>query len=578
MAILTIPALLAQISAQITTNGNNEITGAILEQNMIDTVESVVAASGGSLSATLAIDNLSGNNHIRMSDTYQLQGENGGAYIDLNSTGSGRIKFNSSDGFDFDSLTAGSFNIDIGSFATTTHYTNWSQSKIGFGLFLIKSDFSRIGSFFMFENDTTPNDSGTITSYPVNMANQSGGIDSGVTNAVLAGGLSTRCKTSNGLTTQRVSLNGGAAFETRIEATTATVIDKIATLQDKTGIIAYLSDITAHDGNGIFSTANNGATIPAAMVVDINNTLSFTGGDISVGVSNWITVNSTSGTTAYGGVVFEEAAGFGGRIYQNGQNDRLTITAMSTGVDTGGIYIARGTGRVGIQRGALGFSPGATLHLKGEALVNTFLVQNSLGVSTLTVNDSGNVGIGKTPNSNRLAVEGGVELDNVWFHNTTNRAFFGFGGINDLRIYGVSLNKDVYTIDLNTGNHKIGIGDNDTAARLAIASTDINQTALSLTTTSSTIGSYQDIEFQHRTDISTIRDSSKIRNTIVSNTAGANEVSSNLGFFTDTPFGVVTEKMIIKGSGVINTPFMPTSPAGLVAGDQWNNSGVINII
>ena len=34
----------------------------------------------------------------------------------------------------------------------------------------------------------------------------------------------------------------------------------------------------------------------------------------------------------------------------------------------------------------------------------------------------------------------------------------------------------------------------------------------------------------------------------------------------------------VKGNGVINALNLPTSSAGLVAGDIWNNSGVLNIV
>ena len=42
--------------------------------------------------------------------------------------------------------------------------------------------------------------------------------------------------------------------------------------------------------------------------------------------------------------------------------------------------------------------------------------------------------------------------------------------------------------------------------------------------------------------------------------------------------GVVKEVMRLKDSGVVNMKNLPTSSGGLVAGDLWNNSGVVNII
>jgi hypothetical protein len=39
-----------------------------------------------------------------------------------------------------------------------------------------------------------------------------------------------------------------------------------------------------------------------------------------------------------------------------------------------------------------------------------------------------------------------------------------------------------------------------------------------------------------------------------------------------------TSRIIISGSGIINLPSIPTSPAGLSSGDIWSNSGVLTIV
>ena len=188
----------------------------------------------------------------------------------------------------------------------------------------------------------------------------------------------------------------------------------------------------------------------------------------------------------------------------------------------------------------------------------------------------GKVGIGTATPSEKLSVEGNVQLENIWFNNTINRAYLGFGGTNDLRIYSVSLNQDIYTIDLATGNHKIGSGVSDTSSKLVVASQTVNQTALTLSTTSNTINSYQDIKFKHRTDINAVRDSSRIRNTITNNIAAANEVSSSLGFFTDTPFGLVTEKMTILGDG--NVGIGTTAPTAKLNVQTSTSAGANNAL
>jgi hypothetical protein len=47
---------------------------------------------------------------------------------------------------------------------------------------------------------------------------------------------------------------------------------------------------------------------------------------------------------------------------------------------------------------------------------------------------------------------------------------------------------------------------------------------------------------------------------------------------TGTAQNALVEALRIKQSGVINMGNLPTSSAGLVAGDLWNNAGVINIV
>ena len=43
--------------------------------------------------------------------------------------------------------------------------------------------------------------------------------------------------------------------------------------------------LTTNDGNGVFDAANNGSTMPLNMVIDINTTLNFTGGNIGIDVA-----------------------------------------------------------------------------------------------------------------------------------------------------------------------------------------------------------------------------------------------------------------------------------------------------
>ena len=45
-----------------------------------------------------------------------------------------------------------------------------------------------------------------------------------------------------------------------------------------------------------------------------------------------------------------------------------------------------------------------------------------------------------------------------------------------------------------------------------------------------------------------------------------------------TGVGGTTEALAMKTTGVLNVPNMPTSSAGLVAGDLWSDGGTIKIV
>lgn len=63
---------------------------------------------------------------------------------------------------------------------------------------------------------------------------------------------------------------------------------------------------------------------------------------------------------------------------------------------------------------------------------------------------------------------------------------------------------------------------------------------------------------------------------------GASSSRNGLAFFvqsTSTPADTaLREGMVIKDTGVINAPLLPTSATGLVAGDIWNDAGTLKIV
>lgn len=54
--------------------------------------------------------------------------------------------------------------------------------------------------------------------------------------------------------------------------------------------------------------------------------------------------------------------------------------------------------------------------------------------------------------------------------------------------------------------------------------------------------------------------------------------SNNADIHFRTGVGGATEALAMKTTGVLNAPNMPTSSAGLVAGDLWSDGGTIKIV
>ena len=63
---------------------------------------------------------------------------------------------------------------------------------------------------------------------------------------------------------------------------------------------------------------------------------------------------------------------------------------------------------------------------------------------------------------------------------------------------------------------------------------------------------------------------------------GDTEAKNGLAFFTQNNTTSANEALqvtlLLKHNGVLNAPQMPTSSAGLVKGDIWNDAGTLKII
>ncbi len=213
-----------------------------------------------------------------------------------------------------------------------------------------------------------------------------------------------------------------SGFNVRVDANTLNG-NYTQKLQPKSGVIALLSDITAHDGNGIFSASNNGGAVPAGFSVALASTFNFSGGigvgfgitpsqRVELGEGDWVALNSNASTTNYGGVRFQEVGfpTYGARMFQDGNVDRFIITTMNAGVDAGGIAMARGSGRVALFAGITSINPLGRLHVRGEGITSatrSIYVTDSVDDPTFRVQDDGTTLFGLATN---LATRGNVEI------------------------------------------------------------------------------------------------------------------------------------------------------------------------
>jgi hypothetical protein len=106
------------------------------------------------------------------------------------------------------------------------------------------------GSIEIIKNNLSPHSTNYFgrDSLPVAIASNSCTFETGVINSAAVAVFGAKIKTNESLYLNRIAFNKGSDFETRIEYTPTTLVDKVQTLQDKTGIVALTSDISQSQG------------------------------------------------------------------------------------------------------------------------------------------------------------------------------------------------------------------------------------------------------------------------------------------------------------------------------------------
>jgi len=244
---------------------NNEYQAAVnanapTAANPFATVADLSGLGGETLAQTLANGNITGANDIEISNSQVIKAENGNSSIDLRFSGTdGKIGLLG----DFFEATMGTFFVDdaIGSVVANTSAATLS---------LFKGNLSKLGQITIGYNDGLDVSSGSLPSYPTILSSQSSTVKDGVINSNILGGLGVIAKTDNTPYGNQFGFNAGEAFETILDYTTATQ-ENTATLQDASGTIAYLSDLSG--GGGIYG--GNGSLIGNTTVTQVDNSLTF---------------------------------------------------------------------------------------------------------------------------------------------------------------------------------------------------------------------------------------------------------------------------------------------------------------
>jgi len=259
------------------------------ENGLLSAVDVPITGSE-TLEETLVFGNETGANDIVVTANQAITNISDNAKISFNNTGEAKIEGSTSVYYQ-----AGTFAVD------DVAYCGASSTSAYFGMF--KANFAKTGNLGIYNNDSAPVTSQNLPTYPVSGASQNLTINTAISNSAAISGDSIIVKTDDALYVNQLAFNAGAAFETIIDHTTATQ-DNVATLQDASGTIAYLSDITG--GDGIYAGSG---TVPTSTVVTLTDTISFDSGTVGINQSSTNGMAHIKSTSLVNSLVLEDSLG-----------------------------------------------------------------------------------------------------------------------------------------------------------------------------------------------------------------------------------------------------------------------------
>ena len=293
----------------------------------------ITAVSG--LPNTLAIDNTTGANDISIDNGQKLIGTTSGSFIDLDDGINSAINLTSKKSVFWQG----------GEFGVTTRTSVGTFNDVGISLLLFKDDATRYGTLTIAGNDTNDVTEFDVPSYPITIASQHSVLKAGVVNSVALGGNDIIAKTNDTAYVNQVGFNAGLAGE-MILAHTASASDFTATLQAKTGTIAYLSDIssTIYNGNGTVGTNRQ---------VELTDFLTFTNTSAEpifqmghFGGNNFMSIGSNIPTLA---VTIDAFVGTSDTSFNSGTGNGLKIQANTGSIQTYNNNLGSPTGTLNMQ-------------------------------------------------------------------------------------------------------------------------------------------------------------------------------------------------------------------------------------
>lgn len=391
--------------------------------------------------------------------------------------------------------------------------------------------------------------------------------------------------------------------------------NRIWSFQDSDGTIAFLSDITPPDGNGIYT--GNGALVVDTTVTMGANTLTFEGNTVSIkglGVGYNALLSLTDSDSISKLIMFD-----------NGETYFDEGTAFRTVKHTSGRWDFPNTVSIGQPT----VSGNERVIIKGSGTTlgtSALLIQNSATAELFKVLDNGSiytkdnlfsidnptsaVKIGIMSNSNpRFIVQSTYDdrpLLSI-FNPAGSHAFtFGIESTDRLGFFSTDTSNWLLTMHRGSGNIGIGLNTALANAQLHIKGVgDTSSTSSLLIQNSSTIEIFSVLDngvttITKDTYNLTLNPNGSSTLTEIQTTNKGFQMKSADGYFRIGRTGGSGPALIypgdsanslqlsgaisgtphleIKSTGVINITSLPTSAAGLSAGDLWNNSGVVNVV